>query len=294
MLFGSLPRYSCCAFAEARYSIRALAPSSFFGSLDSMKPSIGASSVSMPTLESTSGNAKKSRSSWAAPSNCWPTNMPSRYMPDFLLERPCAASCQVRPSAPSWWNGSSSFQVLKTVAPFGSCPGPFAGHQVDVKVVAVDAQVGDVERPHRGPAVLVGEADRRQAVLLHLAGERLELVERLGDLVAVLLEHALAVEERPRVVVERHEVLLAVEAGGGLLQRVAVVRADLRPHVGDVGAEPLLREALHGVAGEPGERVVGLALQVAVDLLLERVVVDCVDLHVPAGGRLEVGEHLLV
>ena len=42
-------------------------------------------------------------------------------MPDFLFATPCAASCQVRPSEPSWCSGSSSRQVSKTVATFGSC-----------------------------------------------------------------------------------------------------------------------------------------------------------------------------
>ena len=127
------------------------------------------------------------------------------------------------------------------------------------------------------------------------ARERLELVERLRDLVAVLLEHALAVEERPRVVVERDEELLgAVGARRRALQRVGVVGADLPPHVGDVGRQPALREELHPVAREPREDVVRLALQVAVDLLLEGVVVDRVDLDVAAGLGLERREDLLV
>src|SRR6478672_11397323 len=88
-----------------------------------------------------------------------------------------------------------------------------ARHQADVEVVAVDAQVDLVERAHGGPAVLVAEGDRVEAVLLHLRAERVELVEGLGDLVALVLEDALAVEDRPRVVGDRHEVLLAVGTG---------------------------------------------------------------------------------
>ena len=80
-----------------------------------MKPSIGASTADVPIAESTSGNAKKSRSSWSAPLvNCWPTNMPSTYIPAFFCCSDCAASCQVRPSASGWWKGSSRFQVSKT------------------------------------------------------------------------------------------------------------------------------------------------------------------------------------
>src|SRR5262249_12703554 len=47
-------------------------------------------------------------------------------------------------------------------------------------------------------------------------------------------------------------------------------------------------EELHAVPGEPREHVVRMALQVAVDLLLEGVVVDGVDLHLDAGVRREL------
>ncbi len=162
-----------------------------------------------------------------------------------------------------------------------------ARHQADVEVVAVDAQVELVERAHRRPAVLVAERDRDEAVLLHLGAEGVEVVEGLGDLVAVLGEHALAVEDRPRVVGGRHEVLLAVVTGGGLLERVAQSR-ESTPDVGDVPREVLGGEEAHPVSREPREDVVGRSLQVVVDVLLERVVVDRVDLHrEPRVGLLE-------
>jgi hypothetical protein len=146
--------------------------------------------------------------------------------------------------------------------------------------------------PHRGPAVLVRERDRDEAVLLHLRGEGHELVEGLRRLVAALLEHTRPVEDRPRVVVERHEVLLAVVAGGGGLDGLGHA-VQVLPDVADVTDEALCGEELHAVAREPGEDVVGLALQVGVDVLLERVVVDCVgcDLDV---GVVEAGDELRV
>ena len=162
-----------------------------------------------------------------------------------------------------------------------------------MEVVAVGAHVDVVERAHGGPAVLVAEGDRRHAVLLDLLAERLEVVEVRGRLVAVLLPDALLVEDRPRVVVERDEVLLAVEARRGLLERLGEVAADLLPDVADVGRQFALGEELHAVAGEPGEHVVGRALEVVVDLLLERVVVDRVDVDRDARDGLELVERLL-
>jgi hypothetical protein len=95
------------------------APASFFGSFDSMKPSIGASTESWPCSELISGNGKKSRSLASFLENCWPTNMPSRNIAESPLAKPWAASCHVRPSAPSWWNGRSSAHVVKTSLTWG-------------------------------------------------------------------------------------------------------------------------------------------------------------------------------
>ena len=159
------------------------------------------------------------------------------------------------------------------------------GHQADVEVVAVDPHVEDVEGAHRRPAVLVGERERGDVVPLHLLHQGGELVERRGRGVAVLLPDRLPVEDRPRVVADRHEVLLAVGGGGGL---EGVVHAVDGPHVGDVGDQPVVGELLHPVAREPGEDVVGAALEVGVDVLLERVVVDRVQLDL-GPGRLGVG-----
>ena len=159
-------------------------------------------------------------------------------------------------------------------------------HQVDVVLVPVDPKVEDVERPHRGPAVLVREGDRGEAVLLHLLGQRYQVVHRLGDGVAVGCPDGLAVEERPRVVAGGHEVLLAVVARRCGLEPVGEP-GEVRPHVADVAGQALGGEEAHAVAGEPGEDVIGLALQVVVDVLLERVVVHRVDLHGVPGRRIE-------
>src|SRR5690606_37910399 len=73
-----------------------------------------------------------------------------------------------------------------------------------------------------------------------------------------------------------------------------VVAADLLPDIRDVGGQALLGEELHPISGAPGENVVRRAPEVAVDVLLEGVVVDGVD---PYAGLCElldnVGERLL-
>src|SRR6476620_5048382 len=169
-------------------------------------------------------------------------------------------------------------------------PGLLARHQADVEVEAVDPHVELVEGAHRGPAVLVAERDRDQTVLPHLGAEGLELVQGLGRLVAELGEHALAVEDGPRVVGRRHEVLLAVVSGGGLLQGVRHA-AEVLPDVRDVAGEVLAGEEAHPVPREPGPHVVRGALEVVVDVLLERVVVDRVDLDRQSGVGLLEGVH---
>ena len=263
-----------------------------------MKPSIGASMESTPLSGLIAGNGKKSTSSLAVVS-CWPTKEPRRYIPDFFWSRLVAASCHVAPRAAlaSVCSGRISAQVLKTSLTFCVLPRLLAGHQVDMELIAVDAHVDDVEGAHRRPAVLVGERDRGEAVLLHLGTEGLELVEGRGDLVALLLPHARAVEDCPRVVVQRHEVLLAVVARRRRLEGVGELAADLRPDVRDVAGQALRGEEPHPVPGEPGEDVIRLALEIGVDVLLERVVVDGVDrpLHAAVGSerRNGVGKRLL-
>ena len=240
-----------------------------WASADIMKPSIGASMESVPCSELISGNGKKSRSARSASGNCWPTNEPSRYMPLFLLHEvlrrllPGAAE-RVRLVQ----RRAARRQVSKTSLTFLLSQDSSPAMQALVEVVAVDAHVEDVERAHGRPAVLVGEADRGQAVLLHLRAEGLELVERLRDLVALLLRTGSCGRRPPRG---------SCRAGRSTACRPrrwtacleGVAHVDVVPDVGDVAGQALLGEEAHAVAGEPGEDVVGLALQVVVDLLLE-------------------------
>src|SRR5215211_2890795 len=188
--------------------------------------------------------------------------------------------------------GQQPLPGVEHLLDLGRVPGLLAGHQVDVELVAVDTQVELVEGAHGRPAVLVGEGDRDQAVLVHLLGQGDQLVEGLGGLVALLLPDRLAVEDRPRVGGQGHEVLLAVVAGGGLLEGLAHPR-EAAVDVTDVAGQALGGEEPHPVAGEPGEHVVGVALQVVVDVLLEGVVVDGVDLHGHPRGGQHVGVGLL-
>ncbi len=172
-------------------------------------------------------------------------------------------------------------------------PGLLPGHQVDVELVAVDPHVDDVEGAHRGPAVLVRERDRRQAVGLHLLGERDELGPRLGSGVALLLPQGLPVVHGPRVVLVRHEVLVPVGACRGRLERRRHLRRQRLPDVVDRRREALRREELHPVAGEPREDVVRAALQVVVDVVLEGAVRKGVGLDVDSrrlGEQLGVRE----
>ena len=146
-----------------------------------------------------------------------------------------------------------------------------------MELIAIQAHVEDVEGSHRRPAVLVGKGDRDQAVRLHLGGQGDELVPGLRNLVAVRREDALPVDDDPRVVIDRHEVLFAVGAGRGGLHGVREMAADLGPDVTDVGREALSCEELHAVAGEPGEDVVRRALEIRADRILEFPVVGGVD-----------------
>ena len=123
-------------------------------------------------------------------------------------------------------------------------------------------------------------------------GQGLELVPRGRDGVALLLEEALPVVDGPRVEVEGHEVLLAVEARRGALEAVGEA-VEVAPHIGDVADDALLRERPHPVPGEPAHDVVGL-LDVGVEVLLVRVVVDGVDLDVETRGRDRRGDRLAV
>ena len=152
--------------------------------------------------------------------------------------------------------------------------------QIHVELVAVQAHVDVVEGAHGRPAILVGKLDGDDSVALHLLAQGLEFVEGGGDGVTLLRPEALAVEEAPGVVVVRDEVHFSVGACRSLLHGVRVVGANLLPHVVDGCQQALLGVVLHAVAGEPREGVVGTALQVRGDLVLEVVVGD----HIGADG----------
>ena len=143
--------------------------------------------------------------------------------------------------------------------------------------------------PSAGHWSLSANRERDKAVGLHLLGQGHQVVPRRGDGVALLREGALVVEDHPRVVVDRHEVIVAVGALAQRLHRVAEVPADLVPHVVDRLEQPLSREVLHPVPGEPGGEVVRRSLQVGRDVILKGVVVDGVNRDADAGRLLGVG-----
>jgi hypothetical protein len=181
--------------------------------------------------------------------------------------------------------------AIEDLTDLGAVPLLLALGEAHVEVEPVDAHVEDVEGAHRRPRVLGGERERGDLLALHVRHHGVQLVEGRRRGPAVLLEHRLAVEDRPRVVADRHEVLLAVRGGGGL---EGVAEPVDGPHVADVGDLLGLGELRHAVPGEPGEHVVGRALEVGVDALLEGVVVDRVGrdldaflLRVGVGHRLE-------
>jgi hypothetical protein len=90
---------------------------------------------------------------------------PQEIHPGLLLDQ------QVRGVLPRPAEGRRHVAVERDeLLPFGKDAGDLrvgplllAGHQVDVELVAVQAHVQDVERAHRGPAVLVPERQRDQA-----------------------------------------------------------------------------------------------------------------------------------
>ena len=164
----------------ARYSRNAFAASrSVLGSATwlSMNPSIGASSAFSASYwvpkvgireEVEVGEVGLRR----PPGTAARRTCPRRYIPAFFWTSACAASCQVRPAAPSWWNGQELLPGVEHGLDLRVRPLLLAGHQVDVEVVAVQPQVEDVERAHRRPAVLVAEGERDEAVRLASSSAR--------------------------------------------------------------------------------------------------------------------------
>ena len=105
--------------------------------------------------------------------------------------------------------------------------------------------------PICGQLAVVGRSEwRLDPVGLHLVEEGDELVPGHGDLVSRFLEGALPVVHRPRVVVEGHEVLVAVRRCRGGLETLAEAGETL-PHVADVADHTAIGEGPHAVAGEP-------------------------------------------
>ena len=125
-----------------------------------------------------------------------------------------------------------------------------AGHERDVEVVPVGAHVQLVEHAHLRPATIVGGSQRGDLVGLHLFEQCHPLIPGHRYFVALVGEDALLVVHAPGVVVERHEVLLAVSGGRRLLERVAQT-VGLAPHIADITDKALGRNGLHAVAGEP-------------------------------------------
>ena len=137
--------------------------------------------------------------------------------------------------------------------------------------------------PICGQLAVVGRGERRSIPSACIWSRRaMNSSHVVGDLVARLLERALPVVHRPRVVVEGHEVLVAVRRCRGGLETLAEAGETL-PHVADVADHTAVGEGPHAVAGEPRHHVVGL-LDVGVEVLLVGVVVDGVDRGRHTGG----------
>ena len=140
--------------------------------------------------------------------------------------------------------------------------------------------------PSAGHRSLSAKANGIRPSFCICLAQRDHLVPRRRDRVPLRRERALVVEDHPRVVVDRHEVVVAVKALAQRLGRGVEVAADLVPYVVDGLEEALGREVLHAVPGEPGRQVVGRALQVRRDVVLERVVVDSVNRDLDVGRLL--------
>ena len=131
-------------------------------------------------------------------------------------------------------------------------------------------------------------------ILVHRALSSSHVV---GDVVLLVREDALAIEDGPRVVVDRDRVDLLVVADDRLGKALAEVVLDLGPHVVDRDVEALVGEELHAEPGEPRIGRVRRGAEVVRDLVLEAAVVDGVDLGRDTGrGRergVDVGDALL-
>ena len=132
------------------------------------------------------------------------------------------------------WYGQDLRPLLEDRRDLRVGPLLLAGHEVDVEVVPVHAQVQDVERAHRGPAVLVARTRSASRPSFWICLPRVLRSSHVArDGVALLGEDALPIEDRPRIVVDRHPVDLAVVAATDLGEAVGVVALDLGPHVVD-------------------------------------------------------------
>src|SRR5262249_5789365 len=100
-------------------------------------------------------------------------------------------------------------------------------------------------------------------------------------------EDTLPIEHGPRVVVDRDPVDLAVVADDGVGEALGEVAFHRAPDVVDRLVEALLREELHPEPGEPGVDGLRRAAEVVGDLVLERFVVNRVNVDRGTGGVLE-------
>src|SRR5207237_7807561 len=117
--------------------------------------------------------------------------------------------------------------------------------QSDMKVVAVEAEVEDVESAHGGPAVLVGKGDGCQVVLLHLLAQRFEVVPVGWNLVVARGEHVFAVEDRPWVVRRRHRVYVAVVTLHGCRKALSEVALHIVPDIFDKMSQYMMIIQVH-------------------------------------------------
>ena len=144
-----------------------------------------------------------------------------------------------------------------------------------MEVVSIGAHVDHVEHTHLRPLAVVGRGQRRDPVRLHLRRESFKFGKCGRNGIALLGKQTLAVMDAPRVIVERHEVLIAIVAGARALKSIGKF-GQICPHVGDVANKPLVGEIAHPIPSEPAHYIVRV-LEVVGDVFLIRVVIDRID-----------------
>ena len=128
-------------------------------------------------------------------------------------------------------------------------------HQLDVKIIAVNTHVDNVEPTGRGPNVFRPDREGNNVIFLQLLCGRDEFLPGLRNGDAELLEDVFSVENPPKRVNRRNTPLLSVHRHGGKRRAKVLVPVVLLPQIRDVVEQATIDKRLHPVAGKPKNNV---------------------------------------